>query len=72
MLDQIEVHRLNELLLMLTECNVVEYVADYRLSNVSGYKISGHCGIAAYMILAAMHILNKKEYGVSEYLYHHD
>lgn len=61
--------RLNELLLMFTESRVIEYVSDKRVSNRSGYKICGHCGIAAYMILSAMYILGKPKYTVSEYLY---
>lgn len=65
---QIDTARLNELLLLLTENNVIEFVSDRRVSHISGYKISGHCGIAAYMVLAAMYILNKKKYTVSEYL----
>ena len=64
----IEKHRLNELLLLFTENKVIEFVADHRISHISGYKISGHCGIVAYMVLSAMHILNKKKYQVSEYL----
>ena len=66
----IEIHRLNELLLMLTESRIIEFVAHNRISDITGYKISGHCGIAAYMLLAAMHILGKQEYSVSEYYYH--
>ena len=64
----IEIHRLNELLLILTENRIIEFVADNRIANVTGYKLSGHCGVVAYMILAAMHILNKRQYNVSEYL----
>ena len=30
--------------------------------------ICGHCGIAAYMVLTAMYILNKKNYTVSQFL----
>ena len=63
-----ELHRLNALLLLLTENRIIEYTADRRISGTSGYRISGHCGIAAYMILAAMHVLTKEVYEVSEYL----
>lgn len=63
----IEIHRLNELLLLLTESKVIEFVADNRISKVTGYKIGGHCGIAAYMLIAAAYILEKREYSVSEY-----
>ena len=65
----IEIHRLNELLLLLSENKVIEHVADNRVANATGYKISGHCGIVAYMILSAMHILTKQIYEVSEYLF---
>ena len=65
---KIEKHRLNELLLLFTESRVIEFVADARMSSVTGYKISGHCGIVAYMVLSAMHILMKPVYEVSEYL----
>lgn len=64
----IEIHRLNELLLLLSENKVIEYVADNRVANATGYKISGHCGIVAYMILSAMYLLTKQIYEVSEYL----
>ena len=65
----IELHRLNELLLLFTENKIVEFVADHRVANATGYKISGHCGIAAYMVLSAMHILTKQTYEVSEYFF---
>ena len=64
----LELSRLNELLLLLLESNIVTYVADHEVGNWAGYKISGHCGIAAYMIIAATHILSKKKYQVSEYI----
>lgn len=57
----IERGRLNELLLTFVENNIVEYV------NPSGYKICGHFGIAAYMVLAAAFILTKRKYTLSEY-----
>ena len=63
----IEASRLNELLLLLTENKVIEFVSDSKIAPITGYKISGHCGIAAYMLLAAVYILDKKEYCVSEY-----
>ena len=59
--------RLNELLLLFTESNVVEHYADHTGKN--GYMISGHCGIAAYMVMGAMYLLDKKRnYEVSQYL----
>ncbi len=63
----IDLARLNELLLMFTENRIIEYLADDRPVN-EGYLISGHCGIAAYMLLAAMYILNKHRYTVSQHL----
>lgn len=63
----IDIVRLNELLLMFTENRIIEYVADNRAPD-RGYLISGHCGIAAYMMLTAMFILNKKPYTVSQFL----
>ena len=62
----IEISRLNELLLLFTENRIIEFVADKRLE-YRGYLICGHCGIAAYMVLMAMYILNKKIYTVSQY-----
>ncbi|MBE6654846.1 MAG: helix-turn-helix transcriptional regulator [Ruminococcaceae bacterium] len=62
----IELHRLNELLLLFTENRIIDFVSEPRYA-AKGYKISGHCGIAAYMVLAAMHVLGKHNYTVSEY-----
>ena len=59
--------RLNELLLMFTENLIIEYIAEHRDLG-SGYVISGHRGIVAYMMLAAIYILNKKNYAVSQFL----
>lgn len=61
----IEIHRLNELLLMLTENKIIEYVFDNR--GGVGYKMHAHFGIAAYLILAAAFILSKPDCTVSEY-----
>ncbi len=63
----IDVSRLNELLLLFTENRIIEFVADNR-SEDRGYLICGHCGIVAYMVLSAMYILNKKNYTVSQFL----
>lgn len=63
----IETSRLNELLLMFTENRIIEFVAE-NLSGDRGYLICGHCGIAAYMVLMAMYVLNKKVCTVSQYL----
>lgn len=63
----IELSRLNELLLLLTENKVIEFERDAR-SFKTGYILSGHCGIVAYMLLAAVYILGKPNYTVSQYL----
>jgi len=63
----LEPGRLNELLILFIENNIIEFVSHHHIINAPGYKLSGHCGIAAYMILAAMYILSKKTYTVSEY-----
>ena len=62
----IETSRLNELLLLFAENRVIEFVAENRSEN-RGYLICGHCGIAAYMVLTAMYVLNKKNCTVSQY-----
>ncbi len=64
----IDVGRLNELLLMFTENRIIEYVADNHVP-AKGYLMGGHCGIVAYMMLTAMYILNKERYySVSQFL----
>ncbi len=63
----IEAARLNELLLLFSENRIIEYESDARRTKW-GYQISGHCGIAAYMLLAATHILKKPIYTVSQYI----
>lgn len=66
---EIEINRLNELLLLFTESNIIEFISDNRISfSESGYKLNGCCGIAAYMVAAAMYVLDKRQYTVSEYL----
>ncbi len=62
----IELHRLNELLLLFTENRIIDFVYEPRYA-AKGYKISGRCGVAAYMVLAAMYVLGKHNYTVSEY-----
>ena len=62
----IGIARLNELLLLFTENRIIEYKTDNHLLG-NGYIISGHCGIAAYMVLSAMFVLNKKICTVSSY-----
>ncbi len=63
----VELSRLNELLLLFTENNIIEYSPDHTPEG-KGYRISAHCGIAAYMALAAMYVMNKKRYEASMYL----
>ena len=62
---EIPLPRLNELLLLFAENNVIAYYTD---TTACGYMISGRCGIAAYMVLGAMYLLDKKRnYEVSQY-----
>lgn len=63
----VDVFRLNELLLLFTENRIIEFVAD-NPPEARGYVLSGHCGIVPWMIMAAMYILNKKNYAVSQFL----
>lgn len=64
----IEPSRLNEILLILLEAGVIEYVSKDVHNPNSGYKISGHFGIAAYLVIATMYLLSKTSYTVSEYI----
>lgn len=64
---KIEMARLNELLLLFIENRIIEFSED-NLPEYKGYIISGHCGIVAYMLLAAMYILNKKKYEISQFI----
>ena len=64
----IEITRLNELLLLFIENRIIEFSED-NPSEYKGYMISGHCGIVAHMLLAAMYILNKKKYEVSQFIH---
>ena len=61
--------KLNELLLLFLEWDIVEYISDREIASNNGYKISGKCGIAAYMILGALHVFSKRTYEVSEYFW---
>lgn len=63
----IDLSRLNALLLLFTENRIIEYIAENR-SEDRGYLLCGHCGIVAYMVLTAMYILNKMNYTVSQYV----
>ena len=63
----IQITRLNELLLLFIENRIIEFSEDNALE-YKGYMISGHCGIVAYMVLSAMYILDKKKYEVSQFI----
>lgn len=65
----IDPSQLNELLLKLLEARIIEFVSKDRMYAATGYKISCHFGIAAYLVMAATFILSKKTgYVLSEYL----
>lgn len=63
----IEKSRLNELLILFAENGVIEFISGGR-PEYSGYMINGRCGIAAYMVLTAMYVLNKRGCTVSQFL----
>ena len=64
----IEKHRLNELLLMFCENQIIEFAARER-GDSCGYKLCGHFGIAAELVLAAAYVLSRRRnYAVSEYI----
>lgn len=63
----IEPGRINELLLLFLESNVIEFTVSKQFSEITGYKICGHCGIVAYMMLAAGYILEQPYHTISEY-----
>lgn len=58
--------RLNELLLYFIENRIVEHT-NPGISDSQGYKLCAHRGIVGYMLLAAVHILSKSKYTVSEF-----
>lgn len=65
----LDIAKLNEMLLLFSEAGIIEYVMKSHRYAASGYKISGHCGIAAYLVIAALFVLSKKApYTVSEYI----
>lgn len=64
----LDIAKLNAMLLTLTEAGVIEYVMKERRYVASGYKMSGHFGIAAYFVIAALFVLSKKNYSLSEYI----
>ncbi len=56
----VPIAHLNELLFLLCEGLILTY-------DVTGYRLCGHMGIAAYMVMAAGYLLSKKRYTVSEF-----
>ena len=67
----IELHRMNELLLRMMEEQIIEFITPGK--GASGYKLCGHFGISAYMVMAAAYILSKKRhYSVSEYIEYYE
>ena len=64
----LELPVLNELLLTLLENKVIEHVFGARWGR-DGYKICGHFGMAAYLILAAAFVLGKPVCCMSEYVH---
>lgn len=64
----LELPQLNELLLAFMESGILEYVTKKDHAAANGYKICGHFGIAAYLAMAAMFLLSKKNYWLSEYI----
>ena len=67
----IELHRMNELLLRMMEEQIIEFITPSK--GATGYKLCGHFGIAAYMVMAASYILSKKRhYSVSEYIEYYE
>jgi len=64
----IEKHRLNELLLEFTEHQIIEFSTRDN-NDRCGYKLCGHFGIAAELVLAAAYVLSRRHnYAVSEYI----
>lgn len=64
----LELPVLNELLLTLLENKVIEHVFGARWE-CDGYKMCGHFGMAAYLILAAAFVLGKPVCVISEYVH---
>lgn len=64
----LDVNMLNGLLLTLLENKIIEHVFGARWK-CDGYKICGHFGMAAYLILAAMFVLSKPVCVISEYVH---
>ena len=63
-----DIHRLNELLLLFSENNIIEFYHDYHCSQ-NGYKLCAHFGVTASMMLAIGVILSKQtNYATSEYI----
>lgn len=74
----VEISRLNELLLLFTEGQIVEYISGNNMlyctpNRAPGYKICAHYGIVAYMVIAMASILGKRtNFSTSEYTSYYD
>lgn len=65
---ELDIHTLNEYLIEFTERQIIEFAVRDQ-NGVRGYKLCGHFGIAAEMLLAAAYVLSKTtNYAVSEYI----
>lgn len=64
----IELPMLNELLLLFLENEIIEYVSSRANEDGEGYKIHAYRGMAAYLVLGALFVLQKPYCMVSEYI----
>lgn len=64
----IELSRLNELLLLFMENEIIEFVSARENQGGDGYKINAYRGMAAYLMLSAAFVLSKDKCMVSEYI----
>ncbi len=64
----LELNVLNGLLLTLLENKIIEHVFGARWE-CDGYKLCGHFGMAAYLVLAALFVLGKPVCVISEYVH---
>lgn len=64
----IEQSRLNELLLLFIENEIIQFISAHDNQGSEGYKIHAYRGMAAYLMLAASFVLCKSKCQVSEYI----
>lgn len=64
----ISLSRLNELLLLFMENEIIEFVSVRNNQGGEGYKINAYRGMAAYLMLSAAFVLCKNKCTVSEYI----